>query len=212
MISTSLLTELINNNYTPTYRTQRIRRNSQPWLLDHDLIALDRYPIAYSEYFTATPLIQFGSGESADLLDYFPIGGLLQVGDVVLPQLIRNVSPEGASRYTLSYRIFNESAVPAELRGVVFSFWDGAAPATDRTLDLNLELVDRVTPLGTVTLSTGGYDYWGVVRVKLLTSPKRITLTLAFGITHLETADSETAAAIANLLSLPNNAEQPSIP
>ena len=210
MISTSLLTELISNNYIPTYRTQRIRRTTQPWLLSRNLITIDRYPIAYSEYFTATPLIQFGSGESTDLLDYFPISGSLQVGDVVLPQLIRTTGTDGSSHYTLSYRIFNESAVPAILRGVVFSFWDGAAPATDRTLDLNLELVGRVTPLGTVTLSTGGYDYWGVVLVKLLTSPKRITLTLAFGITSLETADSETAAAIANLLSLDNNAAQPS--
>ncbi len=201
MISTSLLTELISNNYIPTYRTQRIRRTTQPWLLSRNLITIDRYPIAYSEYFTATPLIQFGSGESTDLLDYFPISGPVQVGDVVLPQLIRNVSPDGSSRYALSYRIFNESSVPGISRGVVFSFWDGGAPATDRTLDLNLDLVGRVTPLGTVTLSTGGYEYWGLVRVKLLTSPKTITLTLAFGITSLETADAETATAIAYLLS-----------
>ena len=201
MISTSLLTELTRTGYAPTYRTQQVRRSAQPWLLSRNLITLDRYPIAYSEYFTATPLISFGSGESTNLLDYFPVGDSLTIGDVVLPQLIRTTGTDGSSRYALSYRIFNESSLPGILRGVVFSFWDGAATATDRTLDLNLDLVGRVTPLGTVTLSTGDYDYWGLVRVKLLTSPKTITLTLAFGITSLETADAETATAIAYLLS-----------
>ena len=209
MISAQLLTSLSDAGVTPIYRTQRIRRESQPWLLSHNLITLDRYPIAYSEYYTTAPLIQFGSGESTDLLDYFPVSGAVRVGDVVLPQLIRNTGPEGASRYLLSYRIFNELDAPSIPRGVVFSFWDGSAPATDRTLDLNLDFVGQVTPLGTVTLSTGGYDYWGVVRVKLLTSPKKITLTLAFGITSLETADEETATAIATLLSLGGDFAQP---